>query len=51
LTGKTGEVHVGKSSRRWENKSNIHLKLCKEETWNAFNWLQIRTNDGAFCKR
>jgi len=52
LTGKTeGRKHVGKSSRQSENKINIHLKVCKEKAWNAFIWLNIRTNDGVFCKR
>jgi len=46
-----GKKHVGKSSRRWENKINVHLIMCKEKAWNAFNWLKVGTNDGWFWKR
>jgi hypothetical protein len=49
LTGKPeGKEHVGDSSLRRENKTNVHLKMCKEIAWNAFNWLKIRIKDGTF---
>ena len=40
--------YVRKFSHRWENKINVHLKMCKEITWNGFNWLRMRTDYGVF---
>jgi len=42
LIGKPeGKEIVGKSGRRWENKINVHLEMCKLTAWNGFNWLRI----------